>query len=112
MILARRRWRGGAWAMVLILALTAPVAVGGGIVQAAHHLEQTGGPVAPQMAGPLRAGNDLVDGVADAELQNHPVRHVGGLIGHLETPGQHHQTDNQRRRHSADDGHNPKHETA
>ena len=30
MILARRRWRGGAWAMVLILALTAPVAVGGG----------------------------------------------------------------------------------
>ncbi|MEC8028593.1 MAG: hypothetical protein VX170_13055, partial [Pseudomonadota bacterium] len=30
MILARRRWRGGAWAMALILALTAPVAVGGG----------------------------------------------------------------------------------
>ena len=30
MILARQRWRGGAWAMALILALTAPVAVGGG----------------------------------------------------------------------------------
>ena len=30
MILARRRWRGGAWAMALILPLTAPVPVGGG----------------------------------------------------------------------------------